>query len=49
MYLQIATGDYLAVLQGHANDISCIKFSYNDLCFVSGGMDGMVLVWMFAE
>jgi pre-rRNA-processing protein IPI3 len=45
---QIASGRHLAVAVRHFQSISCVRFTDDGSHFVSGGEDGLVLVWPLA-
>lgn len=45
---QIASGHHLAVAVRHFQSISCVCFTDDGSHFVSGGEDGLVLVWPLA-
>ncbi|PNF43726.1 WD repeat-containing protein 18 [Cryptotermes secundus] len=45
---QIASGRHLAVAVRHFQSISCVRFTDDGSHFVSGGEDGLVLVWSLA-
>lgn len=45
---QIASGHHLAVAVRHFQTVNCIRFTDDGSHFVSGGEDGLVLVWPLA-
>lgn len=46
---QLHSGNLLACVQRHYQTVSCLKLSQDGAFLLSGGEDGMVLVWRFAE
>lgn len=46
---QMATGDLLAVLTQHYQDVSVLKFLDDGSFFISGGMDNVILIWNLAH
>lgn len=45
---QVSSGRLLAVVGRHYQTVSCIKFTDDGSHFVSGGDDGMIMVWPLA-
>ncbi|XP_035216728.1 WD repeat-containing protein 18-like [Stegodyphus dumicola] len=46
---QVETGDLLAILSRHYQNITCFGFTTDEAFFLSGGEDGMVLVWYLSD
>lgn len=46
---QVCTGNLLRVLHGHYQRVNCIKFANDGSYFISGGADGVTLVWMLSS
>ncbi|XP_044734222.1 WD repeat-containing protein 18 [Chrysoperla carnea] len=42
---QISTGNLLAMISRHYQDINCLKFVDSGSHFISGGEDGMLIIW----
>ena len=42
---QVSTGNLLAILSRHYQDVSCLQFTGDGSHFLSGGKDCLVLVW----
>lgn len=45
---QVSSGDLLAIVQKHYQNITCVKFVDN-ITFVSGGEDNLVVVWSLTD
>lgn len=46
---QVCTGNLLRVLHGHIQGVNCIKFTSDGIYFISGGNDGVTLVWTLSS
>ncbi|XP_071369208.1 WD repeat-containing protein 18, partial [Centroberyx affinis] len=46
---EVSTGNLLAVLTRHYQDLTCLKFTDDSSHFVSGGKDNLALVWSLAS
>ncbi|XP_035379198.1 WD repeat-containing protein 18 [Electrophorus electricus] len=46
---EISTGNLLAVLSRHYQDLSCLRFTDDSSHFVSGGKDNRALIWNLAS
>ncbi|XP_051967704.1 WD repeat-containing protein 18 [Xyrauchen texanus] len=42
---EVSTGNLLAILRRHYQDVSCIRFTDDSSHFVSGGKDNLALIW----
>lgn len=42
---EVSTGNLLAILSRHFQDLSCIKFTDDSSHFVSGGKDNLAFIW----
>ncbi|XP_073681660.1 WD repeat-containing protein 18-like [Garra rufa] len=42
---EMSTGNLLAILSRHYQDVSCIRFTDDSSHFVSGGKDNLALIW----
>lgn len=49
LMFQISTGNLLTILESHYQPITCIKVSSDSSHFLTGGEDGLVLVWSLPE
>ncbi|XP_053490862.1 WD repeat-containing protein 18 [Ictalurus furcatus] len=46
---EVSTGNLLAILNRHYQDLSCLRFTDDSSHFVSGGKDNLALVWNLAS
>ncbi|GFW00779.1 WD repeat-containing protein 18 [Trichonephila clavipes] len=46
---QVSTGELMNVIERHYQDVTCLKFSGDDSRVLSGGKDGLVIVWTLAQ
>ncbi|XP_070563477.1 WD repeat-containing protein 18-like isoform X1 [Ptychodera flava] len=45
----VSTGKLVAILSRHYQNITCLKFTDDGSCLISGGNDSLVLVWSMAS
>ena len=46
---QVSTGNLLAILSRHYQDLTCLRFTDDSSHFISGGKDNLALVWSLAR
>ncbi|XP_069041997.1 WD repeat-containing protein 18 [Lepisosteus oculatus] len=46
---EVSTGNLLAILNRHYQDLSCLRFTDDSSHFISGGKDNLALVWSLAS
>lgn len=46
---EVSTGNLLAILSRHYQDLTCLRFTDDSSHFVSGGKDNLALIWSLAS
>ncbi|XP_062306803.1 WD repeat-containing protein 18 [Osmerus eperlanus] len=46
---EVSTGNLLAILSRHYQDLTCLRFTDDSSHFISGGKDNLALVWSLAS
>ncbi|KAM3875964.1 WD repeat-containing protein 18 [Diretmus argenteus] len=46
---EVSTGNLLAILSRHYQDLTCLKFTDDSSHFISGGKDNLALVWSLSS
>uniref|UniRef100_A0A8C7IGN2 WD repeat-containing protein 18 n=1 Tax=Oncorhynchus kisutch TaxID=8019 RepID=A0A8C7IGN2_ONCKI len=48
-FWEVSTGNLLAILNRHYQDLTCLRFTDDSSHFISGGKDNLALVWSLAS